>query len=114
MIKIYHNNRCGKSRSALQILQEKGIDFEVVEYLKNPLNQKQLKALLEKLGIKASQIIRTKEPLFKEQFLGKKLTEKDYLKILSENPILMERPIVETEERAIIARPAELALEVIG
>ncbi|MFY8021750.1 MAG: arsenate reductase (glutaredoxin) [Bacteroidia bacterium] len=113
MIKIYHNNRCGKSRSALQILQEKGIDFEVVEYLKNPLTQKQLKGLLKKLGLKASELIRTKEPLFKETYAGKNLSESDYIKLLIENPILMERPIIETEEKAIVARPPELALEVL-
>lgn len=108
MIKIYHNSRCGKSRTAMQILQEKEIEFEVIEYLKTPLNQNQIKALLKKLGIKAMDLIRKNEELYKTNFKNLQLSEKDWIKVLAENPILIERPIIENDERAIIARPPEL------
>jgi arsenate reductase len=114
MIKIYHNSRCGKSRTAMQILQEKEIEFEVIEYLKTPLNQNQIKALLKKLGIKAMDLIRKNEELYKTNFKNLQLSEKDWIKVLAENPILIERPIIENDERAIIARPPELVEEFIG
>lgn len=114
MIKIYHNSRCGKSRTAMQILQEKEIEFEVIEYLKTPLNQNQIKALLKKLGIKAMDLIRNNEELYKTNFKDLQLSEKDWIKVLAENPILIERPIIENDERAIIARPPELVEEFIG
>jgi arsenate reductase len=114
MLKIYHNSRCGKSRTAMQILQEKEIEFEVVEYLKTPLNQKQIKALLKKLGMKAVDLIRKNEELFKTSFKDLHLSEKEWIKVLAENPILIERPIIENDEKAIIARPPELVEEFIG
>jgi arsenate reductase len=108
MIKIYHNNRCGKSRNALQILQDKNLEFEIVEYLKEPLNQKQIKELLKKLGLKAIELVRKNEDIYKNNFKDHQLTEKEWIKVLAENPILIERPIIENSERAIIARPPEL------
>lgn len=114
MIKIYHNSRCGKSRTAMQILQEKEIKFEVIEYLKTPLNQNQIKALLKKLGMNAMDLIRKNEELYKTNFKDLQLSEKDWIKVLAENPILIERPIIENNERAIIARPPELVEEFIG
>jgi arsenate reductase len=114
MIKIYHNSRCGKSRSALQILQEKKIELEVVEYLKEPLNQKQIKGLLKKLGLKAINLVRKNEDIYKNNFKDQHLTEKEWIKVLVENPILIERPIIESDEKAIIARPPELVEEFVG
>jgi arsenate reductase len=114
MIKIYHNSRCGKSRTAMQILQEKEIEFEVIEYLKTPLNQNQIKALLKKLGMNAMDLIRKNEELYKTNFKDLQLSEKDWIKVLAENPILIERPIIENNERAIIARPPELVEDFIG
>lgn len=114
MIKIYHNSRCGKSRTAMQILQEKEIEFEVIEYLKTPLNQNQIKALLKKLGMNAMDLIRKNEEPYKTNFKDLQLSEKDWIKVLAENPILIERPIIENNERAIIARPPELVEEFIG
>jgi arsenate reductase len=114
MLKIYHNRRCGKSRTALQILQEKKIEFEVVEYLKEPLNQKELKQLLKKLGMKAIDLIRKNEELYKNNFKDLHLSEKEWIKVLAENPILIERPIIESGEKAIIARPPELVEGILG
>jgi arsenate reductase len=110
---IYHNTRCTKSREACSILEKKGIDFDTVEYLKTPLNQKELKALLKKLNLKAEEIVRKSEPLFKEKFASKKLTEAQWIKTLTENPILIERPILVKGDKALIGRPVERVIEIL-
>ena len=107
MITIYHNTRCSKSRCALEILQKKKADVRVVEYLKTPPSEKELKEVLKKLGMKAEEIIRKKEPLFKEEYKGKKLTEEQWIKILVKHPVLIERPIVVNGNKAVIGRPPE-------
>ncbi|MFI5164267.1 MAG: arsenate reductase (glutaredoxin) [Bacteroidia bacterium] len=107
MITIYHNNRCTKSRCALELIESKTKDFKVIEYLKTPPPEKELKGILKKLGMKAEQIIRKKEPLFKEKFEGKKFTQDQWIKILVKNPILIERPIVVKGNKAVIGRPTE-------
>jgi arsenate reductase len=113
MIKIYHNNRCSKSREACSILQESGEEFETIEYLKTPPSEKDIKELLKKLGLKASDIVRKGELLYKEKFATKKLSESEWIKVLSENPILIERPIVVKGKMAVIGRPPEKVLELL-
>lgn len=113
MVKIIHNPRCAKSREAYAILKEKDIPFETIEYLKTPLSQKQITELLKMLGLKAEDIVRKKESLFKEKFANKKLTEKEWIKILSENPVLIERPIVIKDDKAVIGRPTEKVIELL-
>lgn len=107
MLKIYHNNRCSKSRAALQYLNDKGLEVEILEYLKTPLNAEEFKALLNKLHISAFELIRTQEEIYKKDFKGLNLTEEEWIKILLEHPKLMKRPIVETQLKAIWAVPAE-------
>lgn len=104
MLKIYHNARCGKSRCALQVLEQSGRPYEVVEYLKNPPTAQELRELLQLLGKKPLEIIRQKEPVFQEQFKGKTFSEEEWVKIMLENPILIERPIVVLDGKAWIAR----------
>lgn len=113
MLKVYHNNRCTKSREACSILQEENIPFETIEYLKTPPTQSQIKVLLKMLDMKAEDIVRKGEPLYKEKFSGKKLSEEKWIKILSENPILIERPIVVKGNKAVIGRPPEKVLELL-
>ena len=112
-ITIYHNTRCAKSREACSILDEKGIPFETIEYLKTPLTQTEIQALLKKLAISAEELVRKKEPLFKEKYASKKYTEAQWIKILEANPILIERPILVKENKAIIGRPVERVIEFI-
>jgi arsenate reductase len=112
-ITIYHNTRCTKSREACSILEKKGVDFDTVEYLKTPLNQTELKALLKKLNLKAEELVRKSEPLFKEKFVSKKLTEAQWIKALTENPILIERPILVKGDKAIIGRPVERVIDIL-
>jgi arsenate reductase (glutaredoxin) len=113
MIKIYHNTRCSKSREACSILQEEGVDFETMEYLKTPPTEKEIISLLKMLGMKAEDIVRKGEPLYKEKFANKKLTEAQWVKALAKNPILIERPIIVKGNKAIIGRPSEKVLELL-
>ena len=110
---IYHNIRCSKSREACSILQEKNIPFETIEYLKKPPSQKEIKELLKKLGMKAEEIVRKGEVLYKEKYKGKNISEAEWINILSENPILIERPILVKGDKAVIGRPPEKVLELI-
>jgi arsenate reductase len=113
MIKIYHNNRCGTSRKALNFLKDKGLEFEIVEYLKNPLSEKELHDLIDLLQIKPIELVRTKESIWIDNFKGKSFSDAEVVKILAENPILIERPIVVNGNKAIIARPLELILNIL-
>ena len=112
-VKIYHNARCSKSRDVCTILKQKKVKAEVIEYLKTPPSPKEIKELLKMLGMKAENIVRKGEPLFKEQFSAKTFTETQWIKILSENPILIERPIIVKGNKAIIGRPPERVLELL-
>jgi arsenate reductase len=112
-IEIYHNNRCGKSRTALELLQKSGNEIIIIDYLKNPPTPKELKTVLAKLDVNIKSIIREKEKVFIEQFKNKKFTDDEWVQILCEHPILIERPIVIDGFKAIVARPPELADELI-
>jgi arsenate reductase len=112
-VTLYYNPRCSKCREALCLLEDKGIEPQIIEYLKEPPTEKELKALLKKLRLKAQDIIRTKEPLFEEKFKGKKYTNAQWIKILSKNPILIERPIAIEGDKAIIGRPPEKVISIL-
>jgi arsenate reductase len=105
---IYHNPRCKKSRAGLEYLQEKGVEPEVVKYMKDaPLTEEKLKELLMKLNEKPQNIIRTQEKVYKDNFKGKNFTEDEWVKILIENPRLIQRPIVEGKYKAVIGNPPQ-------
>jgi len=107
---LYHNQRCGKSRGALALLEARGIIPEVRYYLQDPPAPDELKALVAKLNIPAEALVRKNEPLYKEKYKGKELSENQWIGILSEHPVLLERPVVVWGEDAIIARPPEKVL----
>ncbi len=107
-MKIYHNPRCRKSREGLAILKEMNLDFEIVEYLKNPPSVKELSELIKKLNIKPVELVRKNEAIWKENYKGKDLTDDEIIKAMAENPKLIERPIVITEHSAILGRPPEI------
>ncbi|MCK6649772.1 MAG: arsenate reductase (glutaredoxin) [Bacteroidia bacterium] len=113
MIKIYHNVRCSKSRDACSIIADKGIKAEIVEYLKTPPTQKEIKELLGLLKLKAEDIVRKGEEIYKSKYKGKTFTEAQWIKILAENPVLIERPIIVNGKKAVIGRPPEKVLEII-
>lgn len=107
-MKIYHNPRCKKSRAGLQYLEEKGIEPEIVKYLKDqPFTEESLKKILQKLNKSPQEIIRTQEKVYKEQFKGKNFTEAEWIKILVEYPKLIQRPVVEDKYKAVIGDPPE-------
>lgn len=113
MLTIYHNNRCGKSRSALCILEENGTKFQTVEYLKDVPTLEELKSIVKKLKMKPHDIIRTKEAVYIEKYKGKILSDEEWLQVMHENPILIERPIVINGNKAVIARPPERVNEIL-
>ena len=106
-MKIYHNPRCRKSREAVQYLTEKGVLFEIIEYLKEEISETKMKLLLNKLNITAIELIRKNEKIWKEKFKNKELTESQIINLLCTEPKLMERPIVESKDKAVIGRPKE-------
>jgi arsenate reductase len=110
---IYHNIRCSKSRSACEIVAGKGIRARIVEYLKTPPDRGELRALLKKLGMMPSELVRRGESVFKENYAGKTLDEEQWLDALLAHPILIERPIVARGDRAVIGRPPEKVLELL-
>ncbi|CAC9543217.1 Uncharacterized protein YfgD, not an arsenate reductase [uncultured Gammaproteobacteria bacterium] len=111
---IYHNPRCTKSRLTLGILEEKGIDFEVIKYLEVPPTADELKALLVELKLDARALMRTFEAPYKDNNLDdESLSEDDLIQAMIANPILIERPIVKTSKGAAIGRPPENILAII-
>ncbi len=104
MIRIYHNARCGKSRCALQVLEQTHQEFQVVEYLKTPPSEDELRQLLRLLGKRPLEIIRQKEEIFQTDYAGKIFSDEEWIRILAEHPILIERPIIVAGDKAWIAR----------
>ena len=111
---IYHNARCSKSRSACELVAGQGVDATVVEYLKTPPSKEELRALLQKLGMKPGEIVRRGEDVFKENYAGKTLDDEQWLDALVAHPILIERPIVVRGDKAVIGRPPEKVLDLLA
>jgi arsenate reductase len=111
--RIYHNPRCSKSRATLALLERRGIDLDVVEYLEHPPSRRTLAILLEKLGLKARDVIRRAEPEFRDSGLTLDAPDDKLLDLMVAIPKLIERPIVEIGDRARIGRPPERVLEIL-
>ena len=112
-MKIYHNPRCRKSRETLALITAKEEDVEVIEYLNTPPTKTELTHILKLLGIPAQDLIRKSEPIYKEKFKGKSITDDEWVSIMVEYPKLIERPIVLKGNKAIIGRPPENVLELL-
>lgn len=110
---IYHNGECSKCRGALEILQEQNILHTVRWYLADPLSKEELQALLKKLNMQPSELVRKSEELYKELYESKDISEQEWLIILAENPVLIQRPILEKGDKAIVARPPERVFELL-
>ena len=115
MIKVYHNPRCRKSREALAYLEEKGISFEVRQYMKDEesMTSSELEEVLDALNMDALDLVRKNEALWKEEYRDLELGEDEIILAMIENPRLMERPIILNGDKAVVARPAEKAEEVL-
>jgi len=106
-MKIFHNPRCRKSRETLQIIEDANVDIEIIEYLKTPPTKEVLKSILLMLDIPAEKLVRKSEQDYKDNFKGKSLSEDDWVNAMIRFPKLMERPIVISNEKAILGRPPE-------
>ena len=113
-VTIFHNPRCSKSRQTLSLIQEKNIDINIIEYLKTPPDISQLKQILKQLGYEPRQLMRKSEQIYKDLDLGNEnKTAEDLVIAMAQNPILIERPIVLSGEKAAIGRPPESVLNIL-
>ena len=109
-MKIYHNPRCLKSRQTLKIIKKKTSKFEIIEYIKNKITFDEITKLLAKLNMKPLEIVRTQESIWKENYKTKDMSDNEIINVLAKYPKLIERPIVESNNKAIIGRPPENVL----
>lgn len=113
-VTIYHNPRCSKSRQALALLRDKGVEPRIVEYLRTPPDAETLKGILERLGLAPRELMRRKEAPYKELALDNRgLDDAALIQAMVDNPILIERPIILKGEKAVVGRPPEKALEIL-
>ena len=111
---LYHNPRCSKSRGALELLEARSLTPTVVRYLDEPLDATQIQGLLKKLGLSARQLLRTGEEDYKTLHLADaSLSEAQLIAAIAAHPKLMERPILEVGDKAVIGRPPEQILELL-
>lgn len=113
MIKIYHNNRCSKSRQGKEILENSNCKFEIINYLEKPPTIVELSELIQLLGISPIQLVRKGESVWKENFKGKTLTDTQIIEAMASHPKLIERPIVVNGNKAVIGRPPVLIKDLI-
>ncbi len=112
-IEIWHNPKCSKSRAAMELLEDKNIDTNVVKYLESTPTKEQLTEVLKKLNMSAKELLRTGEDVYKELNLKDENDEEKLINIMVENPILIERPIIIKGDIAVIARPIENLKELL-
>lgn len=113
-IKIFHNPRCSKSRQTLQLLQEQGIEPEIIEYLKTPPTASELDEILQKLDLQPRELMRKKEAEYKEAGMDNNaLTRQQLIAGMIANPKLIERPIILANGKAAIGRPPENVLKIL-
>jgi len=113
MYKIYHNPRCKKSRAGLKYLESKGLAFEIVKYLDEGLDEKELKEIFKMMGKKPFEMIRRQEDVYKKNYKGKEFGDDEWIKIIVENPKLLNRPIVVHNGKAVWGDPPENIEEII-
>ncbi|HCO44770.1 MAG TPA: arsenate reductase (glutaredoxin) [Gammaproteobacteria bacterium] len=113
-ITLLHNPRCSKSRAALALLREHGVEPQVVEYLREPLTAAQIRQLLGQLGLSARELLRRGEAVYKSLGLADPgLSEDALIDAMAANPILIERPVAVRDQRAIVGRPPEQVLQLL-
>ncbi len=114
---VWHNPRCRKSREGLaaaqKVAEEKALELEIRKYLDNPPDEKELKNILKMLKMNAMDLVRSKEAIWKENFKGKDLSEKEVIQAMAKYPKLIERPVVIFGDKAVLARPAEKVYELL-
>jgi arsenate reductase len=113
-ITVYEKPTCTKCREADKLLRESGVDFEKVNYYLEPIGESKLRELLSKMGIGPRELLRTGEAVYKQLELGKReVSDDELIRLMAENPDLIQRPIVERGERAVLGRPTERIRELL-
>jgi arsenate reductase len=112
-VTLWHNPRCSKSRAAATLLEEEGVEVDVVRYLEEPLSVERLKELLDMLGVEPRALMRTKEAVYKELNLKEKSDPEKLIEAMVAHPKLIERPIVIKDGKAVIGRPIEKVVELL-
>lgn len=113
-VKIYHNPRCTKSRQTLELLKQKGIEPEVIEYLKQPLSVQEVSSILDMLQQEPREFMRKKEAVYQEQKLDNpSLAREALIQAITDHPILFERPVVVCHGKAAIGRPPENVVDIL-
>jgi arsenate reductase len=113
-VKIYHNPRCSKSRKALELIAKTVSNFETIEYLKKPLEFNEIKLLLSQLEIRPIDLIRTKELIWKENYIHKGLNDNEIINAIVNHPKLMQRPVIINKKKAIIGRAIENVADILN
>lgn len=113
-VKIFHNPRCSKSQQTMQLLESSGVTPDIIEYLKQPPSYEELAETLDLLGLEPRELIRSHEKPYKENKLDDQdLSREDLIRAMIEHPILIERPIVVHDGKAVIGRPPEKVLDIL-
>ena len=113
-VTIYHNPRCSKSRATLELLEERGVELNIVRYLDQPPSEEELRLVLNKLGIGPRDLMRTAESVYAEKGLDNPaLTEDELIEAMLKDPILIERPVVVNGDKAAIGRPPSQVLDIV-
>ena len=113
-VKLYYNPRCSKSRQTLSLIQEQGIQPEIIEYLKDMLTADEIRTILKLLNLSPRELMRKSEPIYKKKNLeDPALTDDVLIKAMIENPILIERPILLANKKAALGRPPESVLKIL-
>lgn len=107
VVKVLHNGNCSKSNAVLEYLDENGVPFEIINIVEDPLSVLEIKTVLKKLNQSVFHMIRKTDKLYMEKYAGKNYSEEEWIKILSENPSLIQRPILIKGSVAMLGRPIE-------
>ena len=113
MTTIYHNPRCSKSRQTLELLQEQGIEPDIIEYLSSPPSEAELDGILTKLGMEPEALMRKGEDEYKQHFKGRDLSRAETISLMVQYPKVIERPIVVNDGKAAVGRPPESVLGIL-
>ena len=112
-MKVYSNPKCSKCVETLSLLEEQGVEVEIINYLETPPTKEELREIIQKLGITPLELVRKNEVIFHQRYLGKYLSDEAWIAAMVADPILIERPIVINENEAVIGRPPSLVLTIL-
>ena len=107
MLKIYHNPRCRKSRAGLDYLKQSGAGFEIIDYMRKGITEEEIREILLKMNVKPASLVRSQEDLYKKELKGRNFTDDEWIRIIAENPKLLQRPVVVSKHKAVLAQPPE-------